>query len=231
MLRYAGGKTRAKGKILPYIPEGDIVCPFLGGGSLELELAKTRHVYAGDVNPEVVNWWTVAMTRRDELVRELRPLLPPTKEAYYEFKRTLTEGDEMSRAVKFYFVNRCCFSACMTGGYSGGRFTPSCLDRLETAEFGNLEVVCCDYEVLLQRPEFAYLDPPYDVPNLYLSGAFDHERLAKILKTRKNWLLSYNDTPRIRTLYADCEIIPVSWTYGMTHKMPKEILIRPRTEA
>jgi DNA adenine methylase len=227
MLRYAGGKTRAKPKILPYIPDGDLVSPFLGGGSLELELAKTRRVYAGDVNAEVVNWWTIIKTRR----QELRTLLPPNKDTYHEFKRTLTEGDELSRAVKFYYVNRCCFSACMTGGYSGERFTPSCLDRLEATVLGDLEVECCDYEVLLQRPEFAYLDPPYDVPNLYLSGAFDHERLAKVLTTRENWLLSYNDTPRIRTLYADCEIIPVSWSYGMTSKAPREILIRPRREA
>lgn len=227
MLRYAGGKFRAKASILPYIPEGDIVSPFLGGGALELELAKTRRVYAGDIHPEVVNYWSIVLTRRDQLVERLRALLPASKETYIQFKKTLTEGDEMSRAVKFYYVNRCCFSGCMTGGFSGTRFTESCIKRLEELKIGELHVQCCDYEVLLARKEFAYLDPPYDVPNLYLSGEFDHERLARVLKQRKNWLLSYNDTPRIRDLYSDCEIIPVSWTYGMRGG-GSELLIRPR---
>lgn len=228
MLRYAGGKSRAISILMPYIPAGDIVCPFLGGGALELELAKTRHVYAGDLNEPVANFWNQVLTNRHALVERLREL-PVSKDTYNEFKKTLTEGDALSRAVKFYYVNRCCFSGCMTGGFSGSRFTPSSITKLERIATGDLSVECIDYEELLARhPDLpAYLDPPYDCPNLYLSEAFDHERLARVLKGRKNWVLSYNDTPRIRELYADCEITPVTWAYSMRRGC-SELVIRPR---
>jgi len=64
-----------------------------------------------------------------------------------------------------------------------------------------------------------------------LHSSFDHKGLYDILSQRSNWVLSYNDTPEIRDLYKDYEIIEATWAYGMknitTKKMGKssEILI------
>jgi DNA adenine methylase len=230
VLRYAGGKRRAVKSILPYIPDGDVVSPFLGGASLELVLAKTRKVYAGDIMECVINFWTVLQTMPTELIASIQNLVP-SKTLYREFQASLNEGTPLERAVKFYFVNRTCFSGCMTGGYSGTRFTPKCIESLRRVSLENIVLYHTDYETLLNAypTTFAYLDPPYDVPNLYLSDAFNHERLASILHTRDHWLLSYNDTPRIRELYKDCEFLPVKWSYGMSsNKASNEVLIRPK---
>jgi site-specific DNA-adenine methylase len=121
----------------------------------------------------------------------------------------------------------------MTGGYSGTRFTPSCIAKLASVNLGNLEFHNQDFETFLSAypTHFAYLDPPYDVPNLYLSERFDHERLAAILHARQSrWVLCYNDTPRIRALYQEwCEISVAQWSYGMNaSKRSNEILIAPR---
>jgi site-specific DNA-adenine methylase len=119
----------------------------------------------------------------------------------------------------------------MTGGYTAVRSPIGCIDALERVDLTNLTVRRCDYEETLSAhpTTFAYLDPPYDVPNLYLSEPFNHERLSAILHARQSdWILCYNDTPRIRALYADCEILPVSWAYGMNaSRKSNEIVITP----
>jgi len=229
MLRYAGGKSRAVKQIQSYLPDEPIVSPFLGGGAVELDHAKRHKVIANDICEPLVNYWRTLQTNRENLQAALREY-PASKETYTAFKSSLDEGTELERASKFFYINRCCFSGCMTGGFSGVRFTPSCIDKLTSVDVSNIEFHNQDFEAFLNAypTHFAYLDPPYDVSNLYLSQPFNHERLAEILKTRDRWLLSYNDTPRIRTLYADCEIIPIEWKYGMTkNKKSNEILIRP----
>ena len=231
MLRYAGGKSRAVKQIQTYLPDEPIVSPFLGGGSVELAHAKTHTVIANDVYEPLINYWRTLQSNRTELQASLFQY-EPRKEIYNAFKSSLDEGSDLERAAKFYYVNRCCFSGCMTGGFSGVRFTPSCIRKLSSVDLSNIEFHNQDFETFLTAhpTHFAYLDPPYDVPNLYLSQSFDHERLAALLKTRDRWLLSYNDTPRIRELYAGCKIVPIEWTYGMTKtKKSNEILISPPT--
>lgn len=229
MLRYAGGKTRAVNQIQSYLPDEPIISPFLGGGSVELAHAKTHGVIANDVCEPLINYWKILQSNPHQLQAALSEL-EPSKNLYTIFKSSLTEGTGLERAVKFFYVNRCCFSGCMTGGFSGERFTDSCIRKLADVNLTNIEFHTQDYvEFLSNYPDhFVYADPPYDVPNLYLSSSFNHERLAALLHTRIRWILSYNDTPLIRTLYADCEIVPIQWSYGMTKsKKSNEILIRP----
>ena len=238
MLRYAGGKTRAIHILDKYIPEGtkEIVSPFLGGGSFELHLLTKRKciVYASDIYGPLIDFWMTMIYDRKELIRCLRSKHPFTKEIYYQCKEGLRqEATSLDHAIQFFIVNRCCFSGCMSGGYTASRSPISCIDKLEKINLTNLNVCLSDYEAqLAQHPEtFAYLDPPYDVPNLYMSDNFNHERLAQVLRTRQSdWILCYNETPRIRSLYEDfCEIIPLTWSYGMNaSRRSNEILIRPR---
>jgi len=232
MLRYAGGKSRALSLLRQTVPEGTtvVIAPFLGGGSFELDLVKRGVVvHAADAFAPLVSFWTALKTDREALITELLGLHPFTKELYRSCQSS------MDSAAKFFIVNRCCFSGCMTGGYTPSRAPLSCLEKLRAVDVSTLDVQLCDYETLLtQYPtDFAYLDPPYDVPNLYASAPFDHERLARVLRARtSDWVLCYNDTPRIRALYGDwCDLQPVSWSYGMnTSKTSNEIFIRPRSK-
>ena len=177
----------------------------------------------------LISFWfylyTELKTNRADLISRIRSLYPTTKETYYSLR------DRIDDAANFFVVNRSCFSGCMTGGFSGMRFSPSSITKLENVDLTNLHLTCLDYqEFLAKHPTtFAFLDPPYDCANLYLSGLFDHQRLADILHERQSdWILCYNDTPLIRKLYADCEFIAVKWAYGMnTSRRSNEVLIRP----
>lgn len=228
MLRYAGGKQRAVKTIMPYLEnEGEIISAFLGGAAVELALAKKGVVVRGnDIVEPLVNFYHELKTNRADLIDRIKQLYPMTKETYYAIRETIRNADH------FFAVNRSCFSGCMTGGFSGARFSLSSIEKLDRVDLTNLHLTCQDYEEFMAAypTTFAFLDPPYDCANLYLSGTFDHRRLARVLHERKSdWLLCYNDTPLIRELYADCEFIPVKWAYGMnTSRRSNEVLIRPK---
>ena len=59
-----------------------------------------------------------------------------------------------------------------------------------------------------------------------MHGGFDHKELAGQLRQRDGWILSYNDTPYVRTLYNGYDIQTPKWRYGMSkNKNSREILI------
>jgi DNA adenine methylase len=56
--------------------------------------------------------------------------------------------------------------------------------------------------------------------------SFDHQLLYNIIKTKNNWLMTYNNCKFIRALYKDFTILEVNWTYGMNKsKKSSEIVI------
>jgi DNA adenine methylase len=106
-------------------------------------------------------------------------------------------------------------------------------DRLKITQLPALDVVRSAAE-----GAFVYLDPPY----VQMGGALystnmsptEHESLAKALvKTSAQWLLSYDECPKVRQLYswADCQ--PINITYSnrvekQSRAKSSELLIRPR---
>jgi len=89
---------------------------------------------------------------------------------------------------------------------------------------------CKDYETLLDL-DTVYLDPPYyDVGNtLYQYGfkADDHSRLSNQLQSRDNWILSYNNNPKIRHLYRQQQLIVATTAGNGGIKSDSELIILP----
>lgn len=95
-----------------------------------------------------------------------------------------------------------------------------------------------DFEPLIRTYDRAdaliYCDPPYVDTEQYYDAPFsraEHERLAAVLASVKGrFLLSYNDDPYIRQLYAGCTIEGVvrgNYLAAQGNKTPyKEIIIR-----
>lgn len=82
---------------------------------------------------------------------------------------------------------------------------------------------------------FVYADPPYVVKGqkLYLNayGPNDHAQLARYLgrQTVLSWLVSYDDTPLIRSLYAQHQIDLLPIRYSLQSKRAAhELLIAPQ---
>lgn len=247
-LRYPGGKTRAIKVLKSFIPAGKttLLSPFLGGGSFELALANEgMQVYANDLFHPLYTFWKVLKERPSELQAAVQAACPVSKEAFADLRTNiLAMTDELETATAYYLVNRCSFSgSTFCGGFSqqsaDGRMNQAAIDRLTTVSLANVQLSNDDCVAFLQtHPQtentVVYADPPYYIQT-YVYGkdgdmheGFDHRGFASELKKRTDWVLSYNDCPFIRQLYADCRIESVHWSYGMSTKPSSEVVILPR---
>ncbi len=241
VLRYPGGKTRAVNFITGYFPEGlkELLSPFLGGGSIELEAAaKGTKVYGYDTFAPLAEFWQCLLKQPGALADKVATYYPLAKEAFYELQAHQTQfKTKLERAAVYYVLNRSSFSgATLSGGMSPGhpRFTETAIERLRTFYNPNIRIKKADFkQSLTEHPSmFAYIDPPYLIRStLYgkkgdAHRGFDHEGLAAILRKRDHWILSYNDCEEIRALYKGFPSVVPAWKYGMSNnKASKEILI------
>lgn len=109
-------------------------------------------------------------------------------------------------------------------------------------DFANRDVIISNlgYEKLIDKEGSAllYLDPPYyeKGQDLYQHSFVlaEHKRLAERLRTcRQTWVLSYDDAPEIRELYAWANVETVEVGYSITASKDRtsgERLARTKTE-
>ena len=206
-------------------------------------------IHANDLFKPLATFWKVVKTRPVEIVSKIREHMPVSKEAFKSLRTDVPDlSDEVEIAAAYYVINRCSFSgSTFCGGFSleasQTRLTDSSLRTLSDLNIPRLSVSNMGYSEFLdahpdQDGTVIYADPPYYIPS-YIYGrdgdmheGFDHQVFATKIKSRKNWILSYNDCPYIRDLYADCRIIRESWSYGMDNgkKGSSEVVILPMEE-
>ena len=251
-LRYPGGKTRACKKFQRYIPKdiSSICSPFFGGGSFELYCLMNYaiKIFAYDLFELLVVFWNCLLEdpqRLAELVSRYLPVV--TREQFYHLQRTFKQiEDSWERAAATYVLNRTSFSGTMeSGGFSplengkNGRFNENSVEFLGSFRVpdGMLSVQGLSFEEsILRHPEsFVYADPPYLVDSKLYGRRGDlqdinHIWLSELLRSRDNWMLSYNDCAEVRKLYRGFHVVDdrdgLSWQYGMSKiKKSKELLI------
>ncbi|AJZ76677.1 hypothetical protein SU86_005820 [Candidatus Nitrosotenuis cloacae] len=249
-LRYPGGKSRAAKYIYQFIEkffEGEnvkhICSPFFGGGSLEIFCAQNGiRVFGYDFFRPLVDFWQCLFENRMKLADMVEKYRPLIKEEFYRLQQSQMQSkDRYDRAVFFFVLNRTSFSgSTLCGGMASGgeddnpRFTESSIARLREFNLNNISVEMSDFKKSIPRHKNAllYLDPPYLIQSkLYgkkgdLHRNFDHIGLARILKKRNSWILSYNNSKEIHDLYSGYTILYPDWKYGMSHdKSSREVLI------
>ncbi len=244
-LRYPGGKSRAVEILFRYIPPNtkELCSPFFGGGSFEIYCAQRGiRVYGYDNFQPLADFWQWLLKEPNKLADEVEKYHPLKREEFYKLQKIHIETkDSFERAVLFFVLNRASFSgSTLAGGMASGgpddnpRFTKSSIQRIREFKIQNLTVEFADFnESIPKYPDtLLYLDPPYLIDSkLYgrkgeLQKDFDHEVLLSKLKKRKKWILSYNDSEKIRKMYDGFQIDTPKWTYGMSNdKGSREILI------
>ncbi len=243
-LRYPGGKSRAVKHILPYFPENTttVVSPFMGGASVELNLAaKGIEVYASDKFEPLCAFWYYLQHNPLALADAIQDYYPLNKEGFYLFQEIHKKSQVFSleSAALFYVLNRSSFDGTtLSGGCSdpSNRFNAAAIDRVRNwQKVNNLDIGCGDYRGCIDHYRgnaTFFFDPPYWIDsNLYGNGGdlhkhFDHQELGEYLLNLDNWILCYNDRPEIRSFYSDYTIVTPEWSYGMgKNKTSREVLI------
>jgi len=229
-----------------------LVEPFFGGGSLGVSLihyfGDLVEIYGSDIHQPLADFWSELIEHPEEVAGASGRI---KSKGFDEdgFRRFQKEFDDVEtrfgRAVRYFVLNRCSYGGLtLSGGLQKGfpRFTPKSIVKLRVLGHklkDRLTFECCDYETALAKYHDmpAYLDPPYALEddggkdNLYgtqgdTHKGFDHERLADILHNRTDWILSYNDSPYIRDLYYNYEILQPEWNYGLNKsRKSNEVLI------
>jgi DNA adenine methylase len=253
-LRYPGGKTRAC-KILDKIindyydiNEFDtILSPFFGGGSFEFYMQNKYHLklIVNDKFTPLYNFWKQVKIDKTVLCDELRKITSITKEDFINYRKIImTLNDNILEQALYYFIiNRCSFSgSTLSGGFSlessKKRFTQSSINNIESLDFTNIDIYNNDFADFInencENKRLIFLDPPYYLEKkskLYGNNGdmhenFNHQLLFELIKTKRNWIITYNNCDYIKSLYKDFRIIDVNWSYGMNNdKKSSEIVI------
>ena len=193
-IRYAGGKSKAYKIITEYIPKlpypQRIISPFIGGGSLESKWSSELDipVYGFDIFDALINFWSVLLSRPNDLADRLREL-KPTKEEYEKvkeillrwgytqdmlkdwhtdyYKREPIELSELDAAAYYFFNHNLSYGPMYLGWMSKIYQSQTKWDKM-THYIGsyrnpNLEVCKASFdEIIPNYPnDLIYLDPPY----------------------------------------------------------------------
>jgi DNA adenine methylase len=252
-IAWVGGKRQLAKQIVSLIPEHRAYVEVFGGAGWVL-FAKPKNISSGEIfnniNKDLIGLFRVVRERLAEFYCRQNFLLTSNVE-FQEFLERSRRGawlDDVDRAVGLYYLIKNSFSN-LCRSYSlrcatripykpDPAFLEEVRDRLRGVQLHSL-----DFEELIgrtDRPEtFYYLDPPYTVADRggYYQHAFsekDHRRLARVLRAVKGrFLLSYDDVPLVRELYAGFHIeetSPLTYTMCSTTSRPKkkatELLIR-----
>jgi DNA adenine methylase len=109
-------------------------------------------------------------------------------------------------------------------------------DRIEMHNLDAIQFLTNEINTVTRAEKcFVYLDPPYYMKGsqLYLSyyEPDDHTNLAKYLRSKAkfSWVLTYDDTDEIRTLYSGLNVIPFKLRYSASEsRNGNEIFISKR---
>jgi len=218
-LKWAGGKRWQVPHLLPYWrahAHRRLVEPFCGGLAVTLSFMPEQALL-NDINPHVINFYRW-------LGRGFTIELPMknSERHYYRqrkrFNHLLDDGSEEAAeaAGLFYYLNRTGYNGLCRFNRQGGfnvpfgryvriNYTTDFLPYRET--FSDWEFTKRDFEELdLDRGDFVYADPPYDVEfTQYAKNGFsweDQVRAAEWLSRHSGpVVLSNQATPRIVRLY------------------------------
>ncbi|WP_265822489.1 DNA adenine methylase [Geovibrio ferrireducens] len=246
LIGWLGGKSKLADTIVKKIPPHTCyVEVFCGGAHVYFTKEQSRVETINDINSDLVNLYRIAQSHLEEFIRQFKYMLV-SREQFEKYSITPPESlTDIQRAVRFYYLIKTAFGAKLTGQNYGYSVTsPPRLNllrieedlsaahlRLSRTNIENLayQQCICKYD---GSDTFFYLDPPYfgceDDYGADIFSRDDFGDLARLLAGIKGkFILSINDTPEIRAIFADflIEDVRTTYTVGNEHKAVSELLI------
>jgi len=246
VVRWPGGKTRMLSKILPLVrPHNLYVEAFAGGLALLLAKLRSPGEVVNDINGDLVNLYRHAQYHMDALIEECRWTLSSREELEGLIDQPGLTG--LQRAARFLLRNRMSFGGGGTNFAVSRQGQPSRENVLEALRELNkrldkVSVENLPWERLLglyDGPQTLwFFDPPYSAGQVNNYGLWDQETMgafaAKVRKLEGDWIVTVNDSPENRALFAGHEIQPVTTRSGTVNRRLAtdatfgELLIRRR---
>ena len=218
-----------------------------------LEQGVVNQIVLNDADKGIYSFWWAVLNQTDRLIRAIAQA-PLTVDEWNRQKRIATDpqcecGFELGFAT--FYLNRTCRSGIVTGGLMGGvkqnerwkmdvRFNKKSLtERIEKIankkEF--IRIANADASDFIQKQlvqeknEFLYFDPPYFEKGQQLYSTYlrrsEHEKLANAIDrfVTCDWVMTYDEAPEIRKLYANYPIRNFDLKYSVATKRTASELI------
>lgn len=210
-LKWAGGKQRIYQTIRKYIPLFyNYYEPFIGGGSVFLNLMPCDRATISDVNAELINCYQSVRDNPRELIQCLQiHENNNSKEYYYKIREKDRKEDygllpPVQRAARLIYLNKTCFNGLYRvnskmqfnvpyGNYKNPNiFTKFTINSIsEYLNRKEISIRCCDFEESLetaQEGDLVYLDPPYDPVSttssfVQYAGSFTRDDQVRVKNT------------------------------------------------
>jgi len=245
-LRYPGGKSRALSKLFQFVPKlshyKEYREPFLGGGSVALEITKRYphiQIWVNDLYEPLYNFWCELQHNGVKLQEELENIKgiycnqDAARCLFQEMKKEINnkEKSNFDRALAFYIVNKCSFSGLTESSSfscqaSDSNFSLRGIQKLSEYSdmIQNWKITNLSYERMLSddKDTFIYLDPPYDIKdNLYgkkgdMHKRFNHDAFAEWCDDyTAPMLISYNSSQLVKDRFKEWTVGEFAHTYTM----------------
>ena len=240
LINWVGGKRLLRKTIAPLIPKDikSYIEPFGGGGWVLFYKDRWAdlEIY-NDLDGRLVNLFRIVKYHPNAFKEEYKYLLG-SRDMFFQFLNG-TFITDIQKAVQFYFIITRSFggkgSSFGTVKKSSGGASKSqknVLDKIDAIHerLDKVMIENRDFETLIKQYDFEdaffYCDPPYSQGCGYdvtSTKDFDHERLREVLGNIKGrFLLSYDDSPKIRELYKGFEMIEVERLNGINNRTDVE---------
>ncbi len=232
--------------------------PFVGGGSVALAMA-AKHpdvkLVLNDFDQGVAAFWDLIANAPESELQSFEDRILNTQPTVTTFKEMLDSNplDRAGKAFRTFFLNRTSYGGMgwrPLGGkrqkskdnidsrWGNARRIIRELREARTLLYGRTKVLNTDFARAIpfaHEKALMFLDPLYyekgnELYNFTWSDA-DHVRLRDALKHKNNWVMSYDDHPRIRELYPTLAFhMAVKYSGGKQRKRTNELLLSPRLE-
>lgn len=223
---WIGGKRLLRKAILERFPTDEVgryIEVFGGAGWVLFGKEKVPgqlEVY-NDLNGNLVNLFRCVKYHCGEVQKELEWLLTSREQFFDCLAQLDTRGlTDIQRAARFFYSVKISFGCDQRTYATSDKSIDNAAEYLEKVKLRlkGVNIEHRDFEPLIKtydrKNALFYLDPPYVGTEGYYDCSFgvdDHQRLRTILEGIKGrFILSYNDCPMVRDLYAGYHIEGIS---------------------
>lgn len=242
-LAWLGGKSKLADQIIRRMPDDhQTYCEVFAGAAWVLfKKPESKVEIINDVNRELVTLYRCVKHHLAELVAQFKWMLI----ARDEFDRFLqTPADtltDIQRSARFYYLSKTAFGARIAKPTFGIAATaPSRLNLLRIEEdlseahlrLSRVYIENRPYDQVIERFDKAgtlfYVDPPYwGCENDYGKNLFAREDFAALAGQldgiKGRFILSLNDVPEVREIFANFHIEPVKTRYSISARANQEV--------
>ena len=235
IIPWMGGKRRLAKHLLPLFPEHGCYVELFAGGAALFFMRDTpaRCEVLNDINGDLTNLYRVVQHHFDEFVRQFKWQLS-SRQTFARLQAASPDAlTDIQRAARFFYLQHNAFGAKSAGQTFGTATTAKAWNAATVAQklqavqerLGGVFVENETWQSCLKRYDrahtFFYSDPPYWQTAGYGHGFGwqEYEQLAQAMRTMQGkMMLSINDHPDIRALFADFRIVPLELSYFVCRK-------------